>query len=91
MVDLENILFESAYFKWNRLSLDAMHSDINQDERARTDIEADGAYEKSREIKKKVTEEYKELVQFILKEDIFSVFSENELECIERRFAEISS
>jgi len=78
MVDFENLHLEKTYFKWNRLSLHAMHSDISQEEKARSDAEAETAYAKSGELQKIITSENKELVGFILKEGILSVFSANE-------------
>ena len=91
MVDMENLFFENALLKWHELSLHAMNRALTQQEKAKSDVEADTAYAKTREIQKTITAEYTELVGYIMREGVLPFLPRNELGRLAKRIDEFCS
>ena len=91
MVELKQFSFGYAILKWNMHFIHALKSSTSQEEKSKSDAEANLAYAKAREIQKTIVSERKELVEFIIKEDILLLLPKNDMDAIRKRMAETLS
>ena len=77
--------------KWNGHFLNALKPSTSQEQKSKSDAEAETAYAKAREIQKTIVSERKELVDFIIREDILLLLPKNDMYAIRKRMAETLS
>jgi len=91
MVELKQFCFGYAILKWNGHFLHALKPSTSQEQKSKSDAEAETAYAKAREIQKTIVSERKELVDFIIREDILLLLPKNDMYAIRKRMAETLS